>query len=212
MTDRPIIFSGPMVRALLAGQKTQTRRLLKPAPDTAKISAPFHPEPRGGQRWVFMARDDFPEYAYATADFKVPYAVGDRLYVRENFYTQGGAFGEGFGYAADLPPEHGPPKLIPCIHMPRHLSRLTLTVTDVKVERLQDISEEDARAEGIVPSQHGGWWVEGNSVLSGHTARDAFMRLWGHIHGAESWQANPWLVAPTFTVEQRNIDAAKLAA
>ena len=126
MSDHPIIFSGPMVRSLLDGRKTQTRRVLKP-------------QPQGEQ----------PKNWTRANDKAVRYAPGDRLYVREAInkvstpgdvvyradFEAGGNDGAGLGWR-------------PSIHMPRWASRLTLTVTDVRVQRLQDISEEDARAEG----------------------------------------------------------------
>lgn len=219
---RPIIFSGPMVRALLEGRKTQTRRIMKPQPSTPVPDnatwAPdngFKPDRRVGQTWALHS----PYLAGSRllhAAAKVRYAVGDQLYVRENFYTEGGAFGERFGYAADLPPEHGPPKLTPCIHMPRRLSRLTLTVTDVRVERLQEISADDAKAEGAglyVPG-HGfitEWERRADPGYSNFLApRMGFEAIWSEIHGNGAWWANPWVVALTFTVEKRNVD--KLSA
>ena len=93
----------------------------------------------------------------------------------------------------------------PSIHMPRWASRLTLTVTDVRVQRLQEISEEDARAEGAYPCEGG--WSYGGSPLAGTTARGAFYCLWNSLHGPDAWSANPWVCALTFTVDRRNIDA-----
>lgn len=104
------------------------------------------------------------------------------------------------------------------IFMPRRASRLTLLVTDVRVERLQDISEGDAAAEGVElesadPPFHyvPGIWPHSITAVGveepgGRHAARSFAKLWGHINGSESWQANPWVVAVTFTVRARNID------
>lgn len=220
MTDRPILFSAPMIRALLDGRKTQTRRILKPQPDMAKIAQPCHPEPRGNGIWVWMARDDRPDYRYATADFRVRFEIGDRLWARETWQhapqkyctcPQGSEpapcddWSNGIGcrsnrgdviYRADneaLIRWRSP------IHMPRWASRLTLTVTDVRVQRLNEIDEDDAKAEGVEPA------------VSGHgpdglikTYRTGFVGVWNEING--NWLENPWVVALTFAVKRCNID------
>lgn len=178
MTDRPIIFSGPMVRALLDGRKTQTRRL---------ATSPL----RNCQ-------------------------VGDRLYVRENWKPHSTFAGlkprdiprSNVFYAADeaYAPSNTP--WVPSIHMPRWVSRLTLTVTDVRTQQLQEISEADSRSEGI--TDRGGWWlaVGAHETLAGATAYGAFYCLWNSLHDKprERWADNPEIVALTFTVERRNID------
>lgn len=224
MTDRPILFSAPMVLALLAGQKSQTRRILKPQPDMAKISQPCHPEPRGDGRWVWMARDDFPEYSFATADFKVRFAKGDQLWTRETWraddYDAAATI-----YRADMPGDAladtaGIIKWKPGIHMHRGRSRLTLTVTDVRVRRLQEIIEADALAEGVAWSdQAQGFIVPGVDhplpdfpILSRVTAREMYAALWDVINGSGQWIANSWVVALTFTVERKNIDAVRAPA
>ncbi len=185
MTDRPILFSAPMVRALLDGRKTQTRRILKPQP------------------LMGYAPD-------VTASKGIRFAKGDRLWVRETWSAEHLWAGTKprdipcgpFWFWPDGDPSDGDwTKPKPGIHMPRWASRLTLTVTDVRVERLQEISEGDAIAEGsrepsLVPII-GACWSE----------RDAYAKLWEYINGPGSWGANPWVVALTFTVEQRNIDA-----
>jgi len=186
VTDRPIIFSSSMVRALLEGRKTQTRRL-------------------------------------ATSPLRhcVP---GDRLYVRESFAYVGGC-DPGFltfmaTYPDDLPAHvEGRPATIqeggyrwtPSIHMPRKISRMTLTVTATMVQRLQDIGEADALAEGCHRGQATGriFDAPGSSHLgpAWASARDWYADLWESLHGADSWEANPEVVALTFTVDRRNIDA-----
>lgn len=154
MADRPIIFSSPMVRALLAGTKTQTRRLLKPQP--GDMDRPFAME--DGTWHVTDSR------GCNMSPLPVRYAVGDRLWVREAFIGARGydddppsRFGnKPIWYCADGAPDrekwwHLSNRLRPSIHMPRWASRLTLTVTEVRVQRLQEISEEDAIAEGAEP-------------------------------------------------------------
>lgn len=224
MTDRPILFSAPMVRALLAGTKTQTRRTLKfqPTPGISIIRktirpldvAPYH---------SFERRSVYGNYA---GELDVKIKRGDQLWVRETW--QGLSFGDYLPtkssqcevrYAATDPcadldtAARGYPWR-PSIFMPRFASRLTLSVTDVRVERLIDISEEDARAEGVVPApEHPGWWASQTAGKLCPTARDAYGDLWNTINGEGAWQANPWTVAYTFTVHRCNIDQiAKEAA
>ncbi|WP_188260831.1 hypothetical protein [Azospirillum tabaci] len=155
MRDIPIIFSAPMIKALLAGSKTQTRRILKPQPKTFAVDdkgtmcdvglqhLEGDPRPR---IWLWK------NGAGVLTEQKVRFAVGDRLWVRE---TWAETWEKRPWYRAT--PEDGlhPIKPIPSIHMPRRASRLTLVVEGVKVERLQDISEEDARAEGATQRDTG---------------------------------------------------------
>lgn len=217
MADRPILFSGPMVRALLAGTKTQTRRTLKSPYGTLELAR---------EGWKPVHTKVFP---------------GDRLWVREAWRCNGWASdlatifyaaSEGDGYTAmceQYPVADKKPLRItagwrPSIHMPRWASRLTLTVTDVRVERLQDISEADAIAEGI----HGIWDGTpftpdptatnkftvniGGGNLSAPTAAGVYRMLWEWINGDGSWDANPWVVAYSFSVERQNIDLIERAA
>lgn len=198
MTDIPIIFSAPMVRAWLAGNKTMTRRLLyserKAKGGIIPASATMlegHPQPP-----VDFSK---PMGAYWTLSGWQKVKPGDRLWVRENFYTEGGHDGNGFGYAADIDPAHAPPRLTPCIHMPRRLSRLTLIVGAVKIERLQKISNADAFAEGIERREP--FPVE------------SFKMLWDSLHGSGAWDANPEVIAITASkVIKANIDAAEARA
>jgi hypothetical protein len=189
MADRPIIFSGPMVRALIKGRKTQTRRALKGKSGVLAARSVM----RQGLHWMGL------EYDRAWP-LRLPYAPGDRLWVREaidKVSEPGNVF-----YRADYEAEYGeaPPRgWRPSIHMPRWASRLTLAVTDVRVQRLQEISEADARAEGVDISQQAQW--------GGLTHRFPFECLWNSLHGPDAWDANPWVCALTFTVERRNIDA-----
>lgn len=190
MTDRPIIFSAPMVRALLDGRKSQTRRIIK--------------------------RTDLMEWdGKEMRPIPIGFATGDRLYVREAFsYERLDTDRNGFmppWYWADGNPKSGDfmrPK--PSIHMPRWASRLTLTVTDVRVQRLQEISEADAAAEGLV-SAYEGWATDTGGSHWGDTAVNSYRVLWNDLHGPDAWDANPWVAAITFTVHHVNIDRMEAA-
>ena len=204
--ERPIVFSGPMVQAILDGRKTQTRRLVKPQPpdpDAVKKLAGggygwWNPE--GSERFVvtgpvWAVRCIGPDVA--NKGITCPYGrPGDRLWVRETWaarecreYDPSGAFSMGTGeqeilYRAGGPgggkgePDYGWKS---SIHMPRWASRITLELTGVRVERLQDISEEDANAEGVRDSAN-------------YSARLHFARLWDEINGKRApWSSNPWL-------------------
>lgn len=230
MTDRPIIFSAPMVRALLQGTKTQTRRILNPQP----IGTPWFwegDEVDPAPVWFDGYESGREPCGAATREvndpLKVRYAVGDRLYVRENFTivpasayrcSEGVQFtvnptdrDEAAIYAAGW--DRSIPKWKPSIHQPRWASRITLTVTDVRVQRLQDISAEDARDEGVNARSHKVrqmWLFGANAAERDRIYLQAcpweFEDLWNSIHGADAWEANPWIVALTFTVAKRNID------
>jgi hypothetical protein len=211
--DAPIMFSAQMVRALLEGTKTQTRRVAKSVPRAPGIHNVVHPQPkhpvpyldaycserktpenpRGMSReWCWWTRDD-----RAGAPFRVPYQPGMRLWVRETFsYDSGGA--PLYWYWADTnEPDFGDwTKPKPAIHMPRRASRLTLTVTDVRIQRLQDISRGDAMAEGCPFS----------NMAAGPDPRDWFRGLWNSLHGPAAWEENPWVVAVSFRLQRGNID------
>lgn len=219
MKERPILFSAPMVRAILAGTKTQTRRVVKPQPiqATTAVGTWHHPDDadgRGYRFWSFGPDPDHPGREYIQPDWAIPCPYGppgDRLWVRENFspiYPQDPSYNGGnpieYDYQATY--KHGDrlgdlmgvkKKWKPSIHMPRWASRITLEVTDVRVERLQDISEADADAEcfggdypgkvlpDLFPGPVGRW-----SHLS---MAQCYGRLWESINGPGSWDANPWV-------------------
>lgn len=230
MKERPILFSGPLVQAILAGRKTQTRRLVKlpPVPSGLEpwdlISVDKHPA-------RFIARNPKPDCFSAVEDVACPYGVpGDRLWVREacalvkspsmgdwrwpedgedadavwyratdSLHLSHG--GNGMGRALDTYALVRPDRWRPSIHMPRWASRITLEITDVRVQRLLDISEEDARAEGAAFHDgrgigHSGWRHDLKDVHA--DARSSFWRLWRSINGDGSWAANPWVWALTF--------------
>ena len=240
MADRPILFSGPMVRALLDGCKTQTRRVFKPH------GFNFYTHPVSGDRYEEHNREGItgcgPMRAFGYGEGLygyLPYAPGDRLYVRET-WAYWPLVGEhdridGCTYRATDEDdwENRMFDWIPSIHMPRWASRLTLIVTDVRVERLQDISAADAMAEGVVwrePTEadfewaksyaeecgspvdmEGVWTVPGakgpaNGDVWGCTPEQSYRFLWDSINGAGAWDKNPWVVAVSFEVIRGNID------
>lgn len=184
MRERPIIFSAPMVRAILSGAKTQTRRIIKPQP-TPCIG--------GGINWYDKGRSFIgsPENFRSYCPYGKP---GDRLWVRETWgawpHMLGGVQRESLRYRADgeYQNEHGARRWRSPIHMPRWASRITLEITDVRVERLQDISGMDAKREGVsVPAHlpHDGADLD--------YARREYRRLWQSINGPGSWETNPWV-------------------
>lgn len=217
MKKRPIIFSAPRVRAILAGQQTQTRRIVMPQPKSYLHHA------KSGDAQVystdangFRSRNPIP----------CPYGQpGDRLWVRETWRLWGGSSFADNGepldpdiligslasmredflrsrpleYYADTGDE-GPWRSP--IHMPRWASRILLEITAVRVERLQEISEEDAEAEGVRNSLH---------LHGGRFARENFAHLWWTIYGDNgygSWEANPWV----WVIEFRRIDSPREGA
>ena len=211
MTEKPIIFSGPMVRAILDGRKTQTRRVIK------KASA----EPDGRIRFgnpcsgeIYIDDDSFKERAPTSV--YANFHAGDRLWVRETCSAVESHDGlDCVRYDADqvwMPIEGTPDAAsqwvelyhyrskrgatVPSIHMPRWASRITLEITNIHAERLQDISEEDAVAEGVdVPLGPPEW----PTLL----AIDAFRNLWDSIYARKHpWGANPWV----WVIEFRRVE------
>lgn len=224
MTDRPILLSAPMVLALRAGRKTQTRRVMKPQPEPMLFG--FHVfNAHGGLTNV--AEHEVPDVG---PDY-VPWAVGDRLWVRENWarvpvtayrMSEGveqtvdpSDFDMAAIYAAGW--ERSIPHWRPSIHMPRWASRLTLHVTAVRVERLQALTREDAIAEGLLKHTVTGKWLAGAAdplELAEYEPADAYRQLvWDRLPQAAAyrWDANPFVVALTFDVEHVHIDRARAA-
>lgn len=188
MKERPILFSAPMVQAILEGRKTQTRRILK---DTAEdCDDDGHPLVRGKNDKLHRA----------TCPYGKP---GDRLWVRESFAYDGEVGGkEFFLYAATDSrcqiDSYEPVKWTPSIHMPRRASRIDLEITGARVEHLQDISEEDSLAEGCFKSEHDNYFHSTLHPIKGTyqcwiSARQAYEKLWERINGDGSWDANPWV-------------------
>ncbi len=188
MKERPILFSAPMVRALLAGTKTQTRRIAKPVrhPDLGNVYAPGA-----------LVLEHEPQHVI---DRCCPYGrPGDRLWVREthmNWWKLDPANPEGprlfshvAAYAADGYELEPGEQWIPSIHMLRAASRITLDIKAVRIERLSSISETDALAEGSFA-----WAREQDSpVRDLDEARLVYHQLWEEINGPGSWDANPWV-------------------
>lgn len=206
MADRPILFSGPMIRALIEGRKTQTRRILKIRGH--KEFSEFGPSNTEGYDWHFRdAEMRWHDYRHADLLKRLRFAVGDRLWVRETWtarMTHGWTIADARSrmcqeeilYKADN--GESLDGWWPSIHMPREFSRLTLIVTEVRVERLQDCSEADAVAEGC----KGFVSRDGEDGLS---PQEEYRDLWDQINGAGAWAQNPWIVAVSFTVHQSNI-------
>lgn len=191
MKSRPILFSAPMVRALLAGTKTQTRRPLR---EGAWL------DPKEGVIRMCSVGNGVTGFQSVACPYGAP---GDQLWVREQFagsiaYERHGyplrEWGNKIWYCADGEPRSGQwTRPRPSIHMPRSLSRITLELTDVRVERLQDISEADAQAEGIAYSERfGGYCIGEAQHFHSHDPRESYWSLWEAINGPGSVEANPW--------------------
>lgn len=213
MTIRPILFSAPMVRALLDGRKTQTRRIPTWLRGKGPISE-LGPSSTQGFDWHF--RDKNMRWHDVSNDRLrelLPYDVGDSLWVRESW----AATDDGPAFMAD---HCGDPTGLgwkPSIFMPRRASRLTLRVTDVRIQRLQEISAADALAEGTEPDEpdiHGRDTATSQRQLEHVKYCEAvrpFMRLWNSLNEARGhgWDVNPWVVALTFQVHRCNVGDLK---
>lgn len=205
MKERPILFSAPMVRAILDGRKTQTRRIVKNIGVAPGIGE------------VLKGSDDTAEWP----DYCPHGKVGDRLWVRETWqgpildddefeeYRRDGK--ERFinphycVYRATdqldaIDVDDNELKWRPSIHMPRWASRILLEITNIRVERLNDISEEDAIAEGIKNYENGCYGLDDPGSCMGVKPSIAYMRLWNHINGQGSWDLNPWVWCLTFRI------------
>ena len=200
MAERPILFNTQMVRAILDGRKTQTRRLVKPQPKLygnlwelggagwSDSHIPIHPVP-GHSLWNLQ-----------------PVIPGDILWVRETWHglkTGNEKFGhhKTFWYKADEKDENPDDRWRPSIHMPKNAARLFLRVKDVRVERLQDMKMSDMQAEGVVPSTvTGGQWQQWQKdfmkPLWNSTLKSADLSRFG-------WDANPWV----WVIEFENVSA-----
>jgi hypothetical protein len=220
--ERPILFSAPMVRAILAGTKTQTRRIVKPQPE-------YDADERWpGWKWPSHQARSMLEISEIPS--ACPYGRrGDRLWVRETHAqfavgNRSGVAPQCVAYRATCDEDGGfdyvnngdeimrlkVTKWTPAIYMPRWASRITLEVTRVRVERLHDITEEDARMEGVTPYVPGhGAATEDElnaepGLRSPRMYRFGFEQVWCDINGSESWDANPWV----WVVEFKRMEAA----
>lgn len=235
MSDHPILFSAPMVCALLAGTKVQTRRLLgrgntlfdgrswdkNVTDDNVDFATAWidqGPSPAGNPGPYLKARWNYGKIHHPPSDETLVARLypriqpGVRLWVKETWRSTpvyddlkpsdlGGdeplnylADDNYFDWAEADGPRHGKTRV--SIFMPRWASRCTLTVTDVRIERLQDISRGDAMDEGCPFA----------NMQAGPNPVDWYRDLWNELNGADAWEKNPWVLAYTFTVEQRNID------
>jgi hypothetical protein len=222
MKERPILFSGEMVKAILEGRKTQTRRIAK------NITCdPYDGRWRIGTKYSGFIYDNDKRLKNAAASSKyAPYRCGDVLWVRETWSHTGNGvwtvsdarmscFDGKVVYRADEDtPGSG---WFPSIHMPKEFSRITLEVTDVRVERLQDITDGDAEAEGTVNGLHdfdclnpyfpdpAGYCASGCGSKS---YKQVFQRLWDSVNGSDpkkAWEANPWVWVIGFAVVKPEI-------
>lgn len=236
MKERPIIFSAPMIRAILSGKKTQTRRLVRPQPSPCNYLQPMWGTSPDGYEFgdKFLWRETGPDYPDDSSDDRrCPYGEpGDRLWARETF-THVTGNGIRVHWRADgepidrdgrvLPTDPGRRRWTPAIHMSRRDSRLTLDLTEVRVQRLQDISERDILAEGVdVPLAAKVTGTPWGDILDLFTA---WRLLWDHINGTRRrreylgsddpeyshdkpyrtvidtsarWEADPWVWVLTF--------------
>lgn len=216
MRERPILFSAPMVRAILAGQKTMTRRALN-----ERDLASFKAAADLGECGRFLEGQPITpgdrKYHSMLCRYGEP---GDHLWVRETFqpiladgFDHGAAnYKTGSGWSASYPATDGriefydlskeelSDRCKPAIHMPRWASRILLEIKSTRVERLQEITEEDSVSEGI----HGPY---GSAMGIAFTAKDHFRALWSGINGKESWDSNPWVWVVSF----RRVTAEKEA-
>ncbi|EEE3543001.1 hypothetical protein C3A78_14215 [Salmonella enterica subsp. enterica serovar Poona] len=205
MKERGMIFNSEMVRAILEGRKTQTRRIMKVQPGTPEFGLRriIESSKANENGMYFWSQYDACGIKARSKPFLFPYGeVGDRIWVRETFRVHSRATDVAtLVYRASVrnswtEQTHRvpvavcnkpatPEKWTPSIHMPRWASRILLEITDVRVERLRDLSEEDAKSEGITPSAGG--------VLPGWGYRINFRDLWMDIYGTDNWEANPWV-------------------
>lgn len=233
MKARPILFSAPMIRALLDGRKTQTRRLAKFEPRegvnlgfSGIVADCLTPE-----TWALVSRGAGGCWNERTRPLRCPYgSPGDLLWVRETWaavwktaFPPDDPRDVNIEYRADTRANYpgnwedeeargnpDAPKWRPSIFMPRRASRLTLELTDIRVERLRNISETDAIAEGYPPS----CWAPDfskvphlESLPHGRLSAVAWYRaLWDQINGAGAWNSNPWVWALSFRVRAANVD------
>ncbi len=219
MTERGMIFNAEMVRAILDGSKTQTRRIMKLQPESnqfglLRISDSTKRSDIGKYHW---SESNSTGIHARSALFSCPFGiVGDRIWVRETWAEAGVNAPELQLYRANYP-DHVPSsyenlksaeeiRWRPSIHMPRWASRITLEITNLGVQRLQSISQNDAAREGLVRLPASGRYCinQGDQYFGGtsHDAIEVFSWLWSSIYGAESWQANPWV----WVIEFKQVD------
>lgn len=190
--ERPILFSAPMVRAILDGRKTQTRRTNSSMPDMwDKVEIGFYGDDFGA--WFRFDDEGINRDTFA----KCPYGkIGDFLWVRETFCE----WDDGFVYAATCTDaERSLSKFKPSMFMPKRACRIRLEITNIRLERLKNITDKDCLCEGIDGGAHASWkdYSGGGGFWF---PRDSFESLWESINGEGSWQANPWVWVVEFKV------------
>ncbi|HDN2631396.1 hypothetical protein ABK935_01095 [Klebsiella aerogenes] len=234
MTERGMIFNGEMVRAILDSRKTQTRRIVKGTDGTVKFCKEW--DINGEEIFVVLGEKDHTGMNPVLGAISCPFGgVGDRIWVRETFSCIGNEDGHPVDAKGNLctreeaqriyrasaiqkPNNYGlwssPDGLdfegawTPSIHMPRWASRILLEITEVRIERLREISQADAEAEGVGKLKKGFWknyqpgWTEFQL-----TARGSFATLWKSIYGDESWYADPWV----WVIEFKRIEEVRSA-
>lgn len=200
----PILFSTAMVQAILAGRKTQTRRVVKPQPiDNTEVDGNFFE----GNHKGYVKVDGHPNWKEQFAYEFCPYGkAGDILWVRETVSAR--VIWGRFAYKASVTDKDDleNTRWRPSIHMPKAAARIWLKVKSIRVERLQDISEEDAKAEGleVVGTHQDGTplykrykdhdYGDGLIMTAPFSAPQAsFCNLWKSINGPDSWTENPWV-------------------
>ena len=206
MKERPILFSADMVNAILAGNKTQTRRIIKPQPNGTWARDEntgchkmyqLNENINGILWWNIGGINGLPKCKYGQ--------IGDHLWVRETFhpvFSQEPTYNNGMPIEIDYAATYKAgdrlvtPKWKPSIHMPRHASRILLEITDIRIERLNDISENDAIAEGIEVDEIGHAVRKDDDIAWG-SAKSAYAELWERINGECSWSQNPfvWVIS-----------------
>lgn len=217
MKEHPILFSTEMVQALLQGRKSQTRRVIKHQPfDNTEIDGNFFE----GRHKGYVKVDGHPDWQRQFAYHFCNYSIGDLLWVRETWvghnrskfkdYLSFQSGGYWFAYKADGKEKFPNGEVIkwkPSIFMPKTAARIWLEVTDIRVERLQDINEEDAKAEGaekVWQDEKGNFWFpasESIRTVGEHgDFKTGFNSIWHGINGEESWNQNPWVWVISFKV------------
>lgn len=205
MNERAILFSAPMVRANLEGRKSMTRRTMKDQPER-------QPVPQNDDKLWWQEDIACSDGVVKTNYYRCPYGgIGDVLWVRETWTWEGDTSYKdllpigSFWYKADFEKNEGPAKWKSSIFMPREACRLKLEIVNIKIERLNNISEEDAVAEGV--ERAGTGWKCYRKISSGrHRGEDhpynvvsnrspvfSYMELWENINGEGSWSKNPWV-------------------
>ena len=202
--ERPILFSGEMVRAILDGKKTQTRRVIKPQPTiTTKSNYLCNFEMEKGKRYAAGLGVEIQNLAdcFKGIGRFCPYGkVGDRLWVREthlikeydfDYHVTYFADGETKIFKSNVSGMFTNKKTRPSIHMPRHFSRIDLEVTDIRIERLREINTLDIKNEGVEILKS---WDTPDVIF------DKFIELWDGINAKRGygWDKNPWVWVVTF--------------